>query len=148
MSSRHDSTIRFCTCFLGHKGKVTDISFVFKKIAVAYIVKITYKSYNRNDFLLFPPSLGGFIFENYPVRRVSAIIDRPDISGIELTCNGGGTSSFHPRILLKVIAYSYMCNVCCTRTRATCGFRGCPAGLPYDKPFPQQAPVRRPVCFA
>lgn len=73
--------------------------------------KIIYKSYNQNDSLLFPPSLGELIPENHPVRTVSAIIDRLDISGIESTYKGGGTSSFHPRMLLKVIVYSYMCNV-------------------------------------
>ena len=69
--------------------------------------KIVYKSYNQNDNLLFPPSLGELIPENHPVRTVSAIIDRLDISDIESTYKGGGTSSFHPRMLLKVIVYSY-----------------------------------------
>ena len=73
--------------------------------------KIIHKSYNQNDNLLFPPSLGELIPENHPVRTVSAIIDRLDISDIESTYKGGGTSSFHPRMLLKVIVYSYMSNV-------------------------------------
>ena len=73
--------------------------------------KIVYKSYNQNDNLLFPPSLGELIPENHPERTVSAIIDRLDISDIESTYKGGGTSSFHPRMLLKVIVYSYMSNV-------------------------------------
>ena len=73
--------------------------------------KIVYKSYNQNDSLLFPPALGDLIPENHPVRTVSAVIDRLDITGIESTYKGGGTSSFHPRMLLKVIVYSYMCNV-------------------------------------
>ena len=47
--------------------------------------KIIYKSYNQNDSLLFPVSLGELIPENHPVRAVSAIIDRLDISGIEST---------------------------------------------------------------
>ena len=34
-----------------------------------------------------------------------------DISSVESTYKGGGTSSFHPRMLLKVIVYSYLCNV-------------------------------------
>ena len=47
--------------------------------------KIIYKSYNQNDNLLFPPSLGELIPENHPERTVSAIIDRLDISDIEST---------------------------------------------------------------
>ena len=79
--------------------------------------KIIYKSYNLNDNILFPPSLGELIAENHPVRTVSAIIDGLDILGIESTYKGGGTSSFHPRMLLKVIVYSYMCNVYSGRRR-------------------------------
>jgi len=87
--------------------------------------KITYKSYNQNDNLLFPPSLGELIPENHPVRTVSAIIDRLDISGIESTYMGGGTSSYHPRMLLKIIVCIPTCamstrvaewSACCTRT--------------------------------
>ena len=73
--------------------------------------KIVYKSYNQNDSLLFPPTLGDLIPDSHPVRTVSAVIDRLDITGIESTYKGGGTSSFHPRMLLKVIVYSYMCNI-------------------------------------
>ena len=32
--------------------------------------KITYKYYNQNDNLNFPPSLGELIPENHPVRTV------------------------------------------------------------------------------
>ena len=73
--------------------------------------KIIYKPYNQNDNLLFPPTLGELVPESHPVRTVSAVIDRLDITGIESTYKGGGTRSFHPRMLLKVIIYSYMCNV-------------------------------------
>ena len=73
--------------------------------------KIVYKDYNQNESLLFPPTLGELVPENHPVRIVNAVIDRLDISSIESTYKGGGTSSFHPRMLLKVIVYSYLCNV-------------------------------------
>ena len=73
--------------------------------------KIVYKDYNKNESLLFPPTLGELVPENHPVRIVNAVIDRLDISSIESTYKGGGTSSFHPRMLLKVIVYSYLCNV-------------------------------------
>ena len=73
--------------------------------------KIIYKSYNQNDNLLLPPSLGDLIPETHPVRIVNAILDKIDISNIEATYKGGGTSSFHPRMMLKVIIYAYLCNV-------------------------------------
>lgn len=73
--------------------------------------KIIYKSYRQNDSLLFPLTLGELVPENHPVRTVNAVMDRLDISGIESTYRGGGTSSYHPRMLLKVIVYSYLSNV-------------------------------------
>ena len=65
--------------------------------------KITFKSYNQNQNqnLLFPPCLGDLIPETHPVRSVNAILDKIDIREIEATYKGGGTSSFHPRMLLK-----------------------------------------------
>lgn len=55
--------------------------------------------------------MGELVPDNHPVRTVNAVLDRLDISDIESTYKGGGTSSFHPRMLLKVIVYSYLCNV-------------------------------------
>lgn len=75
------------------------------------MAKITHKSYNQNDSLLLPPSLGELIPPTHPVRVVNNILDRLDISEIESTYKGGGTSSYHPRMLLKVVVYAYLCNV-------------------------------------
>ena len=104
--------------------------------------KIIHKSYNQNDNLLFPPSLGELIPENHPVRTVSAIIDRLDISDIESTYKGGGTSSFHPRMLLKVIVYVQRLlraqdGASAARERELHVALGdVSSGLPYDKPLP------------
>ncbi len=75
------------------------------------MAKVVYKSYNQNDYLLFPPCLGDFIAENDPVRVLDAIVENLDISAIEATYVGGGTSSYHPRMLLKVVLYAYLQNV-------------------------------------
>ncbi len=61
------------------------------------MAKVIYKSYTQNDNLLFPPSLGDFIAENDPVRVLNTIVDHLDLSKIEATYAGGGTSSYHPR---------------------------------------------------
>ena len=73
--------------------------------------KVVFKSYNPNDNLLLPPCLGDYLPQNHPARVVSAIIDRLDISEIEAGYAGGGTSSYNPRMLLKVIVYAYLNNV-------------------------------------
>ena len=75
------------------------------------MAKVVFKSYNPNDNLLLPPCLGDYLPQNHPSRVVSAIIDRLDISEIEAGYKGGGTSSYDPRMLLKVIVYAYLNNV-------------------------------------
>ena len=75
------------------------------------MAKIIHKFYNQNDSLLLPPSLGELISSSHPVRIVNDILDKFDISDIESTYKGGGTSSYHPRMLLKVVVYAYLCNV-------------------------------------
>ena len=68
--------------------------------------KIVDKSNQPNDSLLLPPCLGDYLPENHKARVVSAIINRPDIWEIGKGYKGGGTSSYDPRMLLKVIVYA------------------------------------------
>lgn len=70
-----------------------------------------FKSYNQGQRSLFPESLDDYIPQNSPVRLVSSIVDQLDISKILKTYKTGGCSSYHPRMLLKVIFYSYLTNV-------------------------------------
>lgn len=74
-----------------------------------------FKPYNQNQNLLFPPNLSEMIPEEHPVRLVSTIVDKLDISEILATYKGGGTSSYHPRMLLKVIVYGYLNNLYSSR---------------------------------
>ena len=107
--------------------------------------KIVYKSYNQNDNLLFPPSLGELIPENHPVRTVSAIIDRLDISDIESTYKGGGTSRLPSADAPqgdRVFVYEQRLlraqdGASAARERELHVALGdVPSGLPYDKPLP------------
>ena len=75
------------------------------------MAKVVFKSYNQNDNLLFPPCLGDFIAENDPVRVLNAIVDNLDISRIESSYEGGGASSYNPRMLVKVVFYAYLQNI-------------------------------------
>ena len=77
--------------------------------------KIIYKNYQQNQLFLLPPSLDELIAEKHPVRLVNQVIDQIDISILEKEYKGGGTSSYHPRMLLKVMVYSYLCNVYSSR---------------------------------
>jgi len=78
-------------------------------------IKVVFKDYNHKQNLLFPPNIGDLIDANHPVRLVDKIIDRIDITSVLETYKGGGTSSYHPRMMLKVIVYSYLTNVYSSR---------------------------------
>ena len=65
--------------------------------------------------MLLPPSIDELIEANHLVRTVNTVIDQVDISTLQQAYKGGGTSSYHPRMLLKVLVYSYLCNTYSSR---------------------------------
>lgn len=65
--------------------------------------------------MLFPPNLDEMIPEGHPVRVVDNIIDKVDIQSILDTYRGGGSSGYHPRMLLKVLIYAYLRNIYSSR---------------------------------
>jgi transposase len=74
-----------------------------------------FKPYASNQIMLLPPSLEELIDENHPVRVVNQVIDRIDIAPLLKKFKGGGTSSYHPKMLLKVLVFSYLNNVYSSR---------------------------------
>jgi transposase len=77
--------------------------------------KIIFKDYNPNQSFLLPPDLTELIEENHPVRTVSEVIDRLNLEGLIRSYKGGGTSSHHPRMLLKILVYGYLTNIFSSR---------------------------------
>jgi transposase len=77
--------------------------------------KPVFKSYHQNQVYLFPPNLEDMIAVNHPVRVVSEVMDRIDMELIIKKYKGGGASSYHPRMLLKVLVYAYLNNVYSSR---------------------------------
>lgn len=65
--------------------------------------------------MLLPPSLDELIEVNHPVLTVNSVIDSIDLSELLKAYKGGGTSSYHPRMLLKVLVYSYLTNTYSSR---------------------------------
>jgi transposase len=65
------------------------------------MAKVSFKEYNQNQVVLFPPSIDSLIPEDSPVRLVNHIVDELDLSQIDFGYKGGGNSSYHPRMLLK-----------------------------------------------
>jgi transposase len=69
---------------------------------------------------LFLPSLEDLIAAHHPVRVLSDVIDKIEIDIILKKYKPVGTSSYHPRMLLKVLVYGYLNNVYSSRRLETC----------------------------
>jgi len=66
-----------------------------------------FKPYVMNQPHLLPPSLDELIDEHHLVRVVNQVIDSLDLNAVIARYPGGGTSSYHPQMLLKVLVYAY-----------------------------------------
>ena len=53
--------------------------------------------------MLLPPSLVELIPQSHPARTVNDVIERIDLEPLLKKFKGGGTSSYHPKMLLKVL---------------------------------------------
>lgn len=51
----------------------------------------------------------------HPVRTISQVIDNLDIDPLLAKYKGGGSASYHPRMLLKVLVYAYTTNIYSSR---------------------------------
>jgi transposase len=69
--------------------------------------KVVFKTYQQNQSTLLPPNLDDLIPKNHLVRLLNGIIDQMNIDYLLKGYKGGGTSSYHPRMLLKVLIYAY-----------------------------------------
>lgn len=67
-----------------------------------------FKPYNQDQMMLLPPSLDELIPEGHMVRVVNDTIDKLNIEPLLESYKGGGTSAYHPLMLLKVLVYAYI----------------------------------------
>lgn len=77
--------------------------------------KVVFKDYIPNQNVLFPSNLSELIHCKHPVRVVSSIIDGLDLKSLIRNYKPGGTSCYHPKMLLKVLVYGYLCNIYSSR---------------------------------
>ncbi|MFZ3382919.1 MAG: IS1182 family transposase, partial [Candidatus Methanoperedens sp.] len=66
-----------------------------------------FKPYVMNQPHLLPASYDELIEEGHLVRVVNQAIDKLDLGIVFAQYKGGGTSSYHPQMLLKVLVYGY-----------------------------------------
>lgn len=76
---------------------------------------VTFKPYSQDQPMLLPPDLGELIEANHPARIVNKVIEQLDIQPLINKYKAGGTSSFHPRMLLKVLVFAYLNNTYSSR---------------------------------
>ncbi len=60
---------------------------------------------------LFPENIFDKIPYNHTVRLVSEVVDSLNVDHITSQYKGGGTTSFHPRMMIKVLFYAYLNNI-------------------------------------
>src|SRR5690606_28424540 len=60
---------------------------------------------------LFPEDIFAKIPSNHPVRLVNQVVDDLNLDHIIKLYKGGGTTSYHPRMLIKVLFYAYLSNI-------------------------------------
>lgn len=78
-------------------------------------LKVVFKNYTPHQTLLLPPSLEELLEENHPVRTVNSVIEKINLEPLLKQYKGGGTSSYHPKMLLKVLVYAYLNNIYSSR---------------------------------
>lgn len=69
--------------------------------------KQVFKSYQQNQPMLLPPNVEEMIPPGHIVRVVNTTIEGIDIQPLIQQYKGGGTSAYHPKMMLKVIIYAY-----------------------------------------
>lgn len=73
-------------------------------------LNVVFKDYNPNQLMLLPPSLEELIPVNHASRTVNSVIERIDLSPVYSRYSETGASSYHPRMLLKILVYGYLEN--------------------------------------
>lgn len=78
-------------------------------------LNVAFKATNQHQLMAFPPNLDELVAADHPARIINEVLDKVDISSIVAQYKPGGTSSYHPRMLLKVLVYAYINNIYSSR---------------------------------
>ena len=70
-------------------------------------MKPVFKPYAMGQMMLMPQSYEELIPEGHVVRVVDQAVARIDVDSLLAQYAGGGTSSYHPQMMLKVLVYAY-----------------------------------------
>ena len=70
-----------------------------------------FRTYSPNQTILFPQRIDKDIAENDPVRLISSIVEKLELSNFRRLYKERGRSPYDPKMLLKVVIYAYMNNI-------------------------------------
>jgi len=78
---------------------------------------MTFKQHYRNQVFLLPPNFRDFLGDGHEAVILDEFIQELDITGLEQSYSNehGGSSAYHPAILLAVLVYGYMNGVFSSR---------------------------------
>ena len=69
-----------------------------------------FKPHSVHQQELFPLDLNNLIAQDHSARLIDRVVEKLDIPDIINQYKGGGTSSYHPKMLLKILFYGYLNN--------------------------------------
>lgn len=69
-----------------------------------------FKAYQQNQLMSLPSTFDELIDAHHPVRVVNEVIEKIDIRPLIRKYKTGGCASYHPKMLLKLLVYGYLCN--------------------------------------
>src|ERR1700677_1394538 len=78
-------------------------------------LSVVFKANHQHQIMAFPPSLDELVAAGHPVRVVHEGLEKIDITALLQQYKPGGTSSYHPRMLLKALVYAYINNIYSSR---------------------------------
>lgn len=79
---------------------------------------VRFKEYNQDQVLQVPINVSSMIPVGHLVRIVNEVVEGIDLSFLERYYQGGGSSSYHPKMLIKVWLYGYCDGVYTSRRLA------------------------------
>lgn len=78
-------------------------------------LSVVFKANHQHQLMAFPPSLDELVAADHPVRVVHEVLEKIDLTALLHQYKPGGTSSYHPRMLLKALVYAYINNIYSSR---------------------------------
>lgn len=69
-----------------------------------------FKPHSVHQQTLFAIDLNVLIAENHSARLIDSVVEKLEIPDIISHYKGGGTSSYHPKMLIKILFYGYLNN--------------------------------------